>query len=74
MAISNALEVWITANGGVAKTATMLGLSPDALWAWLRRERRPSSDNIVKLIAASKGQLTFENILASVAPKKGGRK
>lgn len=50
-------------NGGVKEIAHKLGVSHFAIYRWLDGSRKPKSDNIVKLIALSRGSFKFEDAI-----------
>lgn len=61
----NAVQNWVEAQGGVVAVASKLRLTTPTVRNWLHRRGWPKVSVILKLIKISKGELTFENIIAS---------
>ena len=64
-----AIQTWVRDFGGVGKVADKLGVTDVAVRNWVKRRGWPKVDIILKLIKLSKGELTFDNIVASSRPR-----
>lgn len=63
----DAFQRWVAAYGGAEKVASRLGVHIGTVQCWLYRQGWPKVAKIVQLIELSKGELTFEDIIASTA-------
>ncbi len=65
-----AFQKWVDESGGVRVTAERLGLTPDAVHRWLRRQNGPSVKHIMQILKLADGGLTWEDIVSATCKLK----
>lgn len=65
------LKDWITASGGRFEVARVLKIDPNTIYYWMRRKSCPSALMMAKIVKASGGEVTANEIIADcLAPEK----
>ncbi len=65
---SSAFQAWVIRNGGVERVAKKLDVSIHTVTCWVRRAGCPRVVMMKKIIAMSKGELNYEDIIESTYP------
>jgi transcriptional regulator with XRE-family HTH domain len=63
-------EKWITKRGGVLRVAELIGVSPDAVWAWLRGDRYPTPETLIKIHTLTRGKVAIVDLLKGISEKR----
>lgn len=65
-----AFQKWVADSGGVNAAAEKLGVSPHSVKYWHARKGSPRIGTIIKLVALSRGKLSYASIIDSTQPKR----
>lgn len=58
------LKEWVRSKGGPEKVAERFDLHPRTVWLWLEGRTSPTAKMMVRLVRASKGDLTCDQIVS----------
>lgn len=61
-------EHWVLEQGGTATVGQMIGAHQMTVVQWIKRRRNPALVTAKKLIDASKGVLSLEDIIEGTSP------
>lgn len=67
--MAQSFQTWVDRNGGIDATARLLDVSEQVVKRWYRIQGTPKIATMRRMIALSKGALSYASIIASTDPK-----
>lgn len=54
---------WVLYNGGPERIGPLLGITPQGVWSWLRKQSSPTPRHAVQLVQMGKGEFDHNDII-----------